>query len=85
MIVDVETSTAIRQAEVTAAKRMIEQASDRHGLWPRELIGKTGYDFVGLLARLVHERGIERTCPSLTSLPGVMVRSSAATSTSITG
>jgi transposase len=43
VIVDVEASTAVRQAEVTAAKRMIERAADCHGLWPRKLIGDTGY------------------------------------------
>src|SRR5262247_4286779 len=32
IIVDVEATTAIRQAEVLAAKRMIERAMDRFGL-----------------------------------------------------
>ena len=58
VIVDVEASTAVRQAEVTAAKRMIERVADRHLLWPRKLIGDTGYGSAGMLAWLVHERGI---------------------------
>jgi hypothetical protein len=42
VIVDVEASTAVRQAEVTAAKRMIERAHDRLDLWPERLIADTG-------------------------------------------
>lgn len=43
IIVDVEATTAIRQAEVTAAKRMIDRAQDRFGLWPKRLLGDSGY------------------------------------------
>lgn len=49
VIVDVEASTAIRQAEVTAAQRMIERADERHGLWPRKLIGDKSYGSAGML------------------------------------
>lgn len=63
IIVDVEASTAVRQAEVTAAKRMIERSADRHGLWPRKLIADTGYGSSEMLAWLVHERGIEPHYP----------------------
>jgi transposase len=63
VIVDVEASTAIRRAEVTAAKRMIERAAGHHGLWPRKLIGDTGYGSADMLAWLVHERGIEPHVP----------------------
>ena len=63
VIVDVEASTAVRQAEVTAAKRMIERSADRHGLWPRKLIADTGYGSADMLAWLVHERGIEPHVP----------------------
>jgi hypothetical protein len=41
VIVDVEPSTAVRQAEVTAAKAMIERACDRLDLWPERLIADT--------------------------------------------
>lgn len=57
------TSTAVRQAEVTAAKRMIERTADAHGLWPRKLIADTGYGSADMLGWLVHERGIEPHVP----------------------
>jgi transposase len=63
VIVDVEASTAVRQAEVTAAKRMIERTADDLGIWPRKLIGDTGYGSAEMLAWLVHERGIEPHVP----------------------
>ena len=63
VIVDVEASTAVRQAEVTAAKRMIERVADGHDLWPRKLIADTGYGSAEMLAWLVHERGIEPHVP----------------------
>jgi len=63
VIVDVEASTAVRQAEVTAAKRMIERSADCHGLWPRKLIGDTGYGSAAMLVWLVHERGFEPHVP----------------------
>ncbi len=40
VIVDVEPSTAVRQAEVTAAKTMIERTHDRFELWPERLIAE---------------------------------------------
>jgi IS5 family transposase len=63
VIVDVEATTAIRQAEVTAAKRMIERTQDRFGLWPERLMGDTGYGSGPMLSWLVHERGIEPHIP----------------------
>ena len=59
IIVDVEATTAIRQAEVTAAKRMIDRAQDRFGLWPARLLGDSGYGSAEMLGWLVEERGIE--------------------------
>ncbi len=41
IIVDVEATTAIRQAEVTAAKRMIERSLECFDLYPAKLIGDT--------------------------------------------
>ena len=41
IIVDVEATTAIRQAEVTAAKRMIDRTMDRFDLYPARLAGDT--------------------------------------------
>ena len=63
VIVDVEASTAIRQAEVTAAKRMLARTQDRLGLWPERLIADTGYGSAPMLDWLVHERGIEPHIP----------------------
>jgi len=59
IIVDVEATTAIRQAEVTAAKRMIERAMDRFDLYPATLAGDAGYGSAEMLAWLVYEHGIE--------------------------
>ncbi len=39
IIVDVEATTAIRQAEILAAKRMIERSMERFDLYPAKLIG----------------------------------------------
>jgi hypothetical protein len=43
IIVDVEGTTAIRQAEVLAAKRMIERSMDRFDLYPARLMGDSAY------------------------------------------
>src|ERR1700726_680453 len=43
VIVDVEASRAIRQAEVGAAKTMIERTEDRFGLKPERLAADTAY------------------------------------------
>jgi transposase len=50
VIMDVEASTAIRQAEVTACKRMIERVQDRFGVWPERLAADTGYGSAEMLA-----------------------------------
>jgi len=63
VIVDVEPSTAVRQAEVTAAKTMIERVHDGLDLWPERLIADTGYGSAEMLDWLVHERGSSRTSP----------------------
>src|SRR6476661_8386426 len=43
VIVDVEASRSIRQAEVGAAKTMIERTEERFGLKPERLVGDTAY------------------------------------------
>lgn len=63
VIVDVEATTAIRQAEVTAQRRMIERTHDRFGLWPERLAADTGYGDARNLSWLVEERGIEPHIP----------------------
>jgi transposase len=63
VIVDVEATTAIRQAEVTAAKRMIERSRDSFDLYPAKLIGDTAYGTAEMLNWLVNEHGIEPHIP----------------------
>jgi transposase len=63
VIVGVEATTAIRQAEVTAQRRMIERAHERFGLWPERLVADTGYGDAPNLAWLIEERGIEPHIP----------------------
>jgi IS5 family transposase len=59
VIVDVEATTAIRQAEVAAQRRMIERAHERFGLLPERLVGDGGYGDGPNLAWLVEEKGIK--------------------------
>jgi IS5 family transposase len=59
IIVDVEATTAIRQAEVVAAKRMIERSIERFDLYPSRLLGDSGYGSAEMLGWLVYEHGIE--------------------------
>jgi len=63
IIVDVEATTAIRQAEVTAARRMIERAVEGFDLYPAKLIGDTAYGSAEMLNWLVDGRGIEPHIP----------------------
>ncbi len=63
IIVDVEATTAIRQAEILAAKRMVQRAMDRFNLCPARLIGDTAYGTADMLNWLVHEQGIEPHVP----------------------
>ena len=63
VIVDVEASRAIRQAEVGAARIMIERTHDRLGLWPERLAADSAYGSAENLAWLVHERGIAPHIP----------------------
>lgn len=63
IIVDVEATTAIRQAEVTAAKRMIDRTMERFDLYPARLAGDSGYGSAEMLGWLVHEKGIEPHVP----------------------
>jgi transposase len=63
VIVDVEATTAIRQAEVTAAKTMIERTLERFDLYPERLAGDSAYGSAEMLGWLVHEQGIEPHIP----------------------
>ena len=59
IIVDVEATTAIRQAEVLAAKRMIERSMERFDLYPARLLGDSAYGSAEMLGWLVDKHGIE--------------------------
>lgn len=63
VIVDVEGSGPLRQAEVEAAKRMIDRTQERHALRPRKLIADTAYGSAETLKWLVDEKGIEPHIP----------------------
>jgi len=63
VIMDVEATTAVRQAEVTAAKTMIDRTADRLKVTPDRLAADTGYGSAEMLAWLVDERGIEPHIP----------------------
>jgi transposase len=63
VIMDVEATTAVRQAEVTAQRVMLDRTQDRFGIWPERLAGDTGYGSAENLAWLVHEKGIEPHIP----------------------
>lgn len=63
VIVDVEATTAIRQAEVTAAKTMIERTYERFDLYPERLAGDSAYGSAEMLGWLVHEQGIAPHIP----------------------
>jgi transposase len=63
IIVDVEPSSAIRTAEVAAAKTMIDRTEERFDLYPERLAGDMGYGSGEMLGWLVTERGIEPHIP----------------------
>src|SRR3977135_3428873 len=63
VIVDVEASRSIRQAEVGAAKTMIERTEQRFGLKPERLAADTAYGAAPMLNWLVEEKGIAPHIP----------------------
>ena len=63
VIVDVEASAAVRQAEVTAAQTMIERTADRFSIEPERLAADTAYGSAAMLGWLVEERNIEPHIP----------------------
>ena len=63
IIVDVEASRAVRQAEVGAARTMIDRTIDRFGLRPERLAGDTAYGSAAMLNWLVEERHITPHIP----------------------
>ena len=63
MIVDVEATRAIRQAEVGAAKTMIGRTEERFGLKPERLAADTAYGSAATLNWIVNEKKIAPHIP----------------------
>ena len=63
VIMDVEATTAVRQAEVTRSETMIDRTHERFGVSPERLAADTGYGSAEMLAWLVDEHGIEPHIP----------------------
>ena len=63
VIVDVEASRAIRQAEVGAAKTMLERTEGRFGLKPQRLAADSAYGSASMLNWLVEEKHITPHIP----------------------
>jgi len=63
VILDVEATRAIRQAEVGAAKTMIERTADRFGLKPERLAADSAYGSAPSLDWLVETKGIAPHIP----------------------
>jgi hypothetical protein len=56
---DVEATTAIRQAEVGAAKTMLDRTVEQFDVAPSRLVADAGYGSAEMIEWLVDERGIE--------------------------
>jgi transposase len=63
IIMDVEASRAVRQAEVGAAKTMIDRTADRFGVKPDRLAADTAYGSAEMLSWLAVERQIAPHIP----------------------
>jgi transposase len=63
VIVDVEATAPIRQAEVGAAMDMITRTRERFGLYPEKLVADTAYGSAETLGWLVESEGIEPHIP----------------------
>jgi transposase len=63
VIVDVEASRAVRQAEVGAARTMLERTEERFGLKPQRLAADSAYGSAPMLNWLVEEKRITPHIP----------------------
>ena len=82
VIVDVEATRAIRQAEVGAARTMLERTETRFGIKPASLTADSAYGSADSLAWLVKRKTLPRTSRSSTSPTEPMAHSPAPTSPS---
>jgi hypothetical protein len=85
IIMDVEASRAIRQAEVGASQTMIERTEATFGLKPDWLAADTAYGSASNLHFLVDEKGIEHTFRSSINRSAVTVRSAERASSTTKG
>jgi len=60
VIMDVEATTTIRQAEVDAAKTMLDRTAEQFDVTPSRLVADGGYGSAEMVGWLVDERGIEQ-------------------------
>jgi transposase len=60
IILDVEPTRAIRQAEVGAAKTMIDRTEECFGLKPQRLCGDTAYGAAEILGWMVEEKSVTK-------------------------
>ncbi|MEM9046887.1 MAG: IS1182 family transposase [Pseudomonadota bacterium] len=65
VIVDVETTAPIRQAEVNAALNMVDRVEEKFVFYPERFVGDGAYDNAETLGWPVHEKGIEPHVPVL--------------------
>ncbi len=65
IIVDVEPTAPIRQAEVSAALDMVDRVQEIFGIYPEKFVGDGAYGNAETLGWLVHEKGIEPHVPVL--------------------
>jgi len=63
VIVDVEASRAVRQAEVGAARTMLERTEERFGLKPQRLAADSAYGSAPMLNWLIEEKQITPHIP----------------------
>ncbi len=59
VIMDVEATTTVRQAEVSAAKTMLDRTAEQFEVAPSRLVADAGYGSAEMIGWLVDERGIE--------------------------
>jgi hypothetical protein len=56
---DLEVTTAIRQADVGAAKTMLDRTAEQFDVTPSRLVADGGYGSAEMVGWLVDDRGIE--------------------------
>lgn len=83
VIMDVEATTAVQQAEVTAQRRMLNPTRERFGIWPERLAADTGYGDAANLAWLVHQPASSPISRSGRKAAASMAASDAPTSATI--